>query len=331
MTSLFADGKRSEMGATFIGSGHKSMRKLCAELGVALQPLRDFNLRIIGEDGNLLGSDFQKEVHELISAIFNKEYPVIENEGESVGSIIKRAIGNGPVASVSYGIIKLVFADETGLDIEHIPAEMIEPTWSAIAKEAPALLSRAGESFTVQEGSSAIVDALKENIDIQYNHILEKVAVVDGQYELSFKNGRIVMADHVIIAILLSVLKAIEFPEDLGELSKGFRSVDGGSVPYGELQRDVLVDDSNIGDLSKSFYEINLKDNYVAWPGGIDTKTITRLSSDVRPIERVIDHQDWGQDQFSRGCYSKDFTYHAIKGLLANAEPLPGLVFAGEY
>ncbi|MBY0463215.1 MAG: FAD-dependent oxidoreductase, partial [Alphaproteobacteria bacterium] len=330
LTHTFPDGKRSELGATFVGGGHKAMQKLCAELGVILRPLEGFSLHIIGDDGGPLGKDQQKEVHELISAIFNKKYPLIEKEGESIGSVIKRAIGNSPVASASYGVIRLVFADETGLDIERIPAEMIEPTWSAIAKEAPSLLDRAGESFTVQEGTNALVDALKKGIYIHYNHILEKVSSVNGQYELSFKNGKAVMADRVIIAVPLSVLKTIEFPESLGGLSKGFESV-GVSIPYGGLQRDVLPEDPNLDDPSKSFYEINLKDNYVAWPGGIGTKTITRLSSDDKPIERVIDHLDWKQDQFSQGCYSNDFAYHAVKELFANASPLPGLVFAGEY
>jgi predicted NAD/FAD-dependent oxidoreductase len=325
-THTFLDGKRSEVGATFVCAGDEAVLALCHKLGVELRSLEDIRLRVIGEDGNLLDREAFQDMYSYINIVFNGDIPSIERQDKNLGNLIKRVLGNDQKGSNAYGIIRLVFADLYGLDMKDLPAKSVELIWPELAKVALSSFDKIGENYVMRDGTSALLDPLTRDTNIYYNYILQAMSINEkNQYVMTFENGENVVGDQVILALPLPVLEMIRFPDHLAELKRRLTAISS-KVPYGMLQRDVLPNSD-----AEYYYEINLNKGWIAWPGGIGTKTIVRLNSDEERLPESLLNHDWGYSRFSHGAYPSAFEYDAVQELFTQAKDIPGLFFVGDY
>jgi monoamine oxidase len=376
-------GMKCELGGEFVDTGHTTMHRLSRELGLMLF---DYQMdpqkvettvgfiagRKLGRDEMLKGfAPIAAQINKALRSLKDKDAGVTfadANGGEALDQLSLAAwldsVGaQGPMRKV----LEVAYTIEFGLDPDKNNVLNMLQMISTEANEL-ALFGESDERFFAPGGLDQFPAALAERLgdgQIKTGHALEAVKeLADGRYTLSFKKDRgatSVTADHVVLALPFSVLRALKIEAKLPEVKRraiaeigygdntklmvGFTSRpwrDQGSA--GQVFTDLPF--QNTWDTSRlQSGKAGIITNYTGGKHALDLAAGdvgTHASAFVTDFERIFPGAQaastkatvmmpWSSNKWSRGSYSSYLVgqYTAFAG--CEPERAGNLHFCGEH
>ncbi len=220
-----APGLAVEFGGEFINSDHDDMRMLAAELGIALFdraadaarfPLPAttylFDGRAIPEAEvatalRPLAEQIAADAA-LLDADYDRYAPAFDRI--SVARYLDQHAGLIAQPFVR-ALIERAIRTELGVEPAETSAIHLLFLLPTVDGEAVEVLGASDEQFTVEGGSSRIVEGLAAQLNgpVQLHHALTSVAQQSASYRLGFANGRHLDAEYVILAMPFAVLRRV--------------------------------------------------------------------------------------------------------------------------
>lgn len=225
-TGPVGDGLTVELGAEFINTDHADMLALVKEFGLPLSDRRDDAAGVpFPEVGYYLGGAHRREdelaalLQPLVAQITH-DAGLIDQDWDqyapgfdrlSVSAYLKRHASLIPQPFVRT-LFENAIRTEYGVEAQESSALQLLFLLPSVDGNHVDLLGYSDEVYKVVGGNGRIVDALGQALSgqIHTGYFLEQIAGSEhGGLRLSFSNGEIVEADHVILAIPFTTLRKV--------------------------------------------------------------------------------------------------------------------------
>jgi|GEM_PF-1598667 len=388
-THYFKEGEYYELGGTQIDSDHDSAIALAKELGIELNkvcygegkfsvyangkaiPDREL-IKILEESKKVFGQfkDYQQD-RDLIFDDAAKSWK-FQNILAAINQL------SSPEAK---GFWEAFIKDECGIELDQLPitsASWLYEEASNYYKLLSARMSPGGSftltaaaqanvegtySYRVKGGMSTLANALKDACQktvFECNRVLTSLSKDESGYHLVFDN-KTVIAKNVIMTIPFSVLRDIEFGENIALSDHHKNAIQ--NLNYGTVSK-VGVSITGKFDILGHF-NIDQNQQFYCWPGHsaitiivggesgkdltestaeiLQEKAINGLSQAYPALGKIKEShmKNWAEDPFAKGSWSTSSTTlnysnepsKLFPQLCAYAEPIHEntFVFAGEH
>lgn len=237
-TGVLAPDLTTDLGGAFINTDHTDLRDLARRFGLRLVPVKaiatalpyPFDAYVFGNlkrseeqiaaDLGPLAQRMAEDADRLDTgyALFAPLY-----DRWSVAEYLKR---HANLVSEPYilNLIAAVIRSEYGVETTESSALELLFTLPAVVDGEVDLLSASDEAFMVAGGSGRIIDALGAYLGdrVHTGWPLEGIEQTAVGYRLTFSEGRVVAADHVILALPFPVLRELALEVALPETLRRF-------------------------------------------------------------------------------------------------------------
>lgn len=226
-TGLVGKGLVSELGGEFINSDHDDMLALAQDFDLPLfNRLDDFKRFSFPESGYFFGgvawregelADLLRPLAAQITADADKldknwDRYAPKFDRHSVSDYLDQHARLTPQPFIR-SLIEGAVRAEYGVEPQHSTALQLLFMLPTVDGGRVELLSFSDEAYTVEGGNGRIVDGLAQALDGQVHtgHALERLeAQRPDEFRLRFRNGQVLEAEHVILALPFTVLRRIE-------------------------------------------------------------------------------------------------------------------------
>ncbi|GEM48493.1 flavin monoamine oxidase family protein [Deinococcus cellulosilyticus] len=225
-----------ELGGELVDSGHEELITLTKELGLHLTDLKAAEKGLKSEDWFFGGKRYtEKDLLRMFRPIARRIDADLENVDLDVVSYknpggaekldwisIPDYLEKIEADQVMKDMLSLAYTTEYGLDA----AEQSATNLLYLIGTDPGewqIYGESDEAYHITEGSGAVPKRLsqKVNSQIHVSRVLERVSkTASGRYQLDFKEGPSVYADHVVFTIPFSVMRHLDIKIDLPEAKR---------------------------------------------------------------------------------------------------------------
>ena len=222
---MLAPGIVTEMGGEFIDSNHTDVRKLCEMLHLGFWDTKT------AEEKRLIGTDYflkGQRLHErdLITAFkpfaerirrdsasipdsLDPTHPkLIALDKLSIDEYLHKIGVDGPL----YDLLTAAFTSELGIASGNQSSLNLLVVINTDSRKGFEVYGESDERYKVIGGNEQIVIKLRQRLKspVELGYHLEQIASKGSAYELSFTNGRQIIADFIIMTLPFSVLREVD-------------------------------------------------------------------------------------------------------------------------